>query len=213
MSKFIVIEGVGGAGKTTQIEKLKEKYPDAVFAREPGGTEAGEKIRNLLFEQLDNLDPVAQLYLVHAARWQNIIENILPALEAGKLVICDRFQLSTFAYQVYPSGREDVLEHILETQAQFLAATINPHYIFLDVSPELAAQRIATGREDDNDTFDSKPSDFQELTYQGYKQGLVELALPHTNIDASQDIESVTRAVHQAIEEVISQDDPNKIEE
>ena len=200
MSKFIVIEGGGGAGKTTQITRLQEKYPDALFVREPGGTVPGEAMRELLFAHAKNLDPIAQLYLVHAARWQNVVENIMPALESGKMVICDRFQLSTFAYQVFTSGREDVMEHMLETQAQFLNVGVNPHYVFLDIEPEEAMKRISTGREEDTDTFDGMGMEFQNMIYQGYKQGLQEMGVDHTVIDARQEVEEVFSEVVQTIE-------------
>ena len=205
MSKFIVIEGVGGAGKTTQIENLKKQYPDALFVREPGGTIPGEDIRDVLFKHVKNLDPIAQLYLVHSARWQNVIENILPALERDQIVICDRFQLSTFAYQVFPSSRDDVMEHMLETQAQFLAIGLQPHYIFLDVEPEISMKRIETGREDDNDSFDDMALDFHNMTYQGYKQGITEMGLSCSVIDAGQNIDAVTKDVQQAVKDVIAE--------
>ena len=200
MSNFFVIEGCGGSGKTTQIEALREKYPNALFIREPGGTVPGEDMRELLFKHVEVLDPIAQLYLVHAARWQNVIENILPALEAGQVVICDRFQLSTFAYQVFPFGREDVLEHLLETQAQFLNIGINPHYIFLDIDPEESFKRIQKGREGDTDTFDTMAMDFQKGIYNGYKQGVVEMGVNYSRIDASQSIEEVTKEVYKVVE-------------
>lgn len=204
MSKFIVIEGGGGAGKSTQIEKLKQKYPDALFVREPGGTVPGEDMRELLFKHAKALDPIAQLYLVHAARWQNVIENILPALERGQMVICDRFQLSTFAYQVYTHGHDHLMDHMLETQAQFLHVDVNPHYIFLDISPEESMTRIATGREDDTDTFDEMGMEFQKMIYQGYQQGLVEMGVNHTIVDARQDIDTVFSDVVAAIEQEIN---------
>ena len=210
MSKFIVIEGCGGAGKTTQIQKLQAKYPDALFIREPGGTVPGEEMRELLFRHAKELDPIAQLYLVHAARWQNVIENILPALEQGRMVVCDRFQLSTFAYQVFTHGRDDLMEHMLETQAQFLHAGLKPHYIFLDISPEESMVRIATGREDDTDTFDEMGMEFQRLIYQGYKQGLSELGLGYTVIDARNDIEQVATDVAEAVEVELNQEDDNE---
>ncbi|MFW0871245.1 MAG: dTMP kinase [Patescibacteria group bacterium] len=206
MSKFIVLEGVGGSGKSTQIERLKQKYPDAVFVREPGATKAGEEIRELLFAQAGNLDPVAQLYLVHAARWQNVIENIAPALEAGKIVFCDRFQLSTFAYQVYLSGRDDVLEHLLETQAQFISVGINPHYIFLDIPPEESFKRLEGTRNGDTDSFDQYSMEYQSRIYQGYKQGIQEMGISYTLIDANQDFDAVSVDVDRAIQKELESD-------
>lgn len=201
MSKFIVLEGITGSGKSIQIEQLQIIYPDAVFTRTPGGTISGEKMRELLFSEADNLDPITQLYVVHASRWQNIVENIAPALLAGQHVFCDRFQLSTFAYQVYQSGREDVMEHLLETQAQFLNVGINPHYIFLDIEPAETLSRI--NDRIDNDTFDEKDSDFHQSIYNGYKQGLAELGIDYTVVDARGSVEDVTARVRQAVRDVI----------
>ena len=106
MSKglFITFEGIDGCGKSTQLELLKEDFRkeglDFIEVREPGGTAVGEKIRNILLDrQNDSMTRMAELLLFEAARAQITEEVIIPALESGKHVICDRFYDSTSAYQ------------------------------------------------------------------------------------------------------------------
>lgn len=97
---FIAIEGVDGSGKTTAIEIIKELAPDAVFTREPGGTKLGEELRQYLLHREDvEVSPMAEAMLLAASRTQHMKEVILPALEAKKVVITDRFTMSSYVYQ------------------------------------------------------------------------------------------------------------------
>jgi dTMP kinase len=102
--KFITFEGLDGAGKSTQLERLagelREQGLDVVITREPGGTPTGEKIRQLLLDtRTSRLAPLAELALMFASRAQHIQEVIAPALAAGQIVLCDRFTDSSEAYQ------------------------------------------------------------------------------------------------------------------
>jgi dTMP kinase len=102
--KFITFEGLDGAGKSTQLErlagKLREQGLNVVVTREPGGTPTGEKIRQLLLDtRTSGLAPLAELALMFASRAQHIQEVIAPALAAGQIVLCDRFTDSSEAYQ------------------------------------------------------------------------------------------------------------------
>ncbi len=100
---FIAFEGVEGSGKSTQIQlvaaALRELGLDPVVTREPGGTAAGEAIRAIVLDRDLHLDPVAELMLMLAARAVFVGEVVRPALESGRLVLADRYELSTFAYQ------------------------------------------------------------------------------------------------------------------
>jgi dTMP kinase len=98
---FITFEGPEGSGKTTQIEMLGEALAasDPVVVREPGGTELGEQLRDILLVHSVEIDPEAEMYLFMAARRQLVGEVIAPALEAGRIVIADRYHDSTLAYQ------------------------------------------------------------------------------------------------------------------
>jgi dTMP kinase len=98
---FITFEGTEGSGKTTQVELLGEKlsYRQPLMLREPGGTELGERLREVVLNSGMELDGEAEMYLFMAARRQLLQELIMPALALGRIVIADRYQDSTFAYQ------------------------------------------------------------------------------------------------------------------
>lgn len=104
-NRLIALEGIDGAGKSTQARllalRLQHETPDAeiVTVREPGATAGGEAIRNLLREQYGQLHPVTELFLFNAARCQLVEEVILPALKRGAIVIADRYVASSWAYQ------------------------------------------------------------------------------------------------------------------
>jgi len=102
--KFITFEGLDGCGKTTQLEKLaavlRGEGVDVLTTREPGGTEIGERIRTVLLDsRTAGLDPMAEMALMFASRAQQLAQIIVPSLESGKWVLCDRFTDSTEAYQ------------------------------------------------------------------------------------------------------------------
>lgn len=105
---FITFEGIEGSGKTTQIkllgERLKKQGLKVLTTYEPGDTDVGQKIRNILLETEININPLCELILYFADRVQHVNEKIKPYLEAGFIVICDRFTDSTVAYQGYARG-------------------------------------------------------------------------------------------------------------
>lgn len=105
---FITFEGIEGSGKTTQIkllgERLKKQGLKVLTTYEPGDTDVGQKIRNILLEPEINIDPLCELILYFADRVQHVNEKIKPYLETGFIVICDRFTDSTVAYQGYARG-------------------------------------------------------------------------------------------------------------
>ena len=105
---FITFEGPDGAGKSTQVQLLREYLAESepVYIREPGGTSVGEAIRSLLLDSKHEIDAVAEMYLFFAARAQGVKELIDPALAANKIVIADRYHDSTIAYQGAGSGIE-----------------------------------------------------------------------------------------------------------
>jgi dTMP kinase len=107
--QFITFEGIDGSGKSTQVRMLAERLRadgrDVLEAVEPGGTAIGRQIRRILLDAANqDLRPTAELLLYFASRAQNVEECILPALAAGKIVLCDRFTDSTLAYQGYARG-------------------------------------------------------------------------------------------------------------
>ena len=143
--KFIVIEGIDGSGKTTQIQEICDWLPNSglidkniklVKTREPGGTFLGEKIRDLILSNDENNQPsyLTELLLYSADRAEHISKIILPALREGNWVITDRFTGSTFAYQGY--GR-DININIIKELEKIVCQKLKPDITFLlEISPE-----------------------------------------------------------------------------
>ena len=96
---FITFEGIEGSGKSTQVRRLAERIPNALATKEPGGTPTADRIRAILLDTASTIDPVAEVFLFAASRRQHVTEVIRPALEAGRVVLCDRFADATLAYQ------------------------------------------------------------------------------------------------------------------
>ncbi len=139
---FITFEGIEGVGKTTQLQKafdlLEAKHPGRVVAtREPGGTRSGEAIRALMLQaDADSIDGITEMLLVFAARRQHLREVIEPALQAGKIVLCDRFTDATFAYQ---GGGRGVDERQIGLLQELVQDALRPQLTLLLDAP------VATG--------------------------------------------------------------------
>jgi dTMP kinase len=142
---FFAFEGIDGCGKSTQVSLLKEKLNGVGYSvdvtREPGGTVISERIREILIDpQYSEMNDECEILLYLAARAQHVHQRIIPALESGKIVLCDRFQLATFAYQGY--GRGFPLERLIELNA-FATGTNAPDVTFVfDISVEEAFSRM-----------------------------------------------------------------------
>lgn len=136
---FITLEGVEGAGKTTQIKRLAEALGDTVVVtREPGGTPISEQIRDV-FLTANSMSATTELMLIAAARAQHVTELILPALNDGQIVICDRFSDATIAYQGYRKG---VDLKLIEQVNQIATGGLKPDITFLlDLPPDIGLQR------------------------------------------------------------------------
>ena len=133
MGALITFEGIEGCGKTTQLEllysKMKSLKVPVLTTREPGGTELGRGLRDiLLFSEKDSLDMGTELLLYEADRIQHVKEVILPALKKGINVLCDRFIDSTIAYQVYGRGLDFEL---VDQMNKFASCGLEPDLTFL----------------------------------------------------------------------------------
>ena len=168
---FITFEGVDGCGKSTQQRLLgeylsKEGY-DILFTREPGGCALAEKIRELLLDvENSEMDDKTEALLYAAARAQHIAQVIRPALQEGKIVLCDRFIDSSLAYQGV--GRGLGIKDIMEIN-QFATGGIMPDKtFFLDFPPELAFERMSKKRV--HDRLEQEEMQFHQLLYSGFAQ-------------------------------------------
>ncbi len=143
-SRFIVLEGIDGCGKSTQVQLLGEWLRGAGYAvtltREPGGTALAERLRALILDQTITCSPRAELLMLLAARAQHVAEVIAPALDAGGVVICDRFTLSSLAYQ--GAGRGLPEDEILAANATATGGVMPDLTIVLDVPLEVTMGRI-----------------------------------------------------------------------
>lgn len=147
--RFITLEGIDGAGKSTQIDviadRLRAHGADLVITREPGGTAVGEALRNVVLHQ--PMTARTETLVIFAARAEHVATVVEPALAAGRWVLCDRFTDATFAYQGGGRGVSDADITVLE---QWVHAALQPDLTLLfDVPPEVAARRLAASREAD----------------------------------------------------------------
>ncbi|HBM45857.1 MAG: Thymidylate kinase [Parcubacteria group bacterium GW2011_GWF2_38_76] len=203
--KFIVIEGDDGSGKSSAIDYLKKKFggrKDVVFSKEPGGTLVGDKIRTILQDkENEDMSVMTDLLLYSASRAENIEKVILPALNSGVHVICDRFDLSTLAYQIYARGRQDYLK-FFEKLNKFVIADCKPDlYLFLDVSPEIGAER-SRKRGEELSRFDAKSIEFHSRVRDGYRVHLRQK--PHKIIDTNcMSLEDVRVKAHKIIVSIL----------
>lgn len=190
---FIALEGIDGSGKTTQAARLAAALGEqTLLVREPGGTTAGERIRELLKDGEVMLDPMAELLLFLAARAQLVSEVIRPAIEAGRDVVCDRFGDSSIAYQGVARGLgAERVEELCDLATGGLWPDLT---LLLRLHPEVAAERIAAeGRAPDR--FEGEGMELQRLVAEGYEDVARRYPDRVRVVDASGDPDQVHAAV------------------
>jgi dTMP kinase len=201
MALFISFEGIDGSGKSTQIRFLesylcKQGVP-VVVAREPGGTEVGNTIRQILLHSKNTrLKPVSELLLYYASRYQNLHENILPALTAGKWVLCDRFADASMAYQGYGRGISQDFIRLLDQEV--IRERVPDLTLYIDIEPLVglsrARERNQCSRHDEG-RFENESEEFFTKVREGYLRLAKENPLRIKTIDGNQSIEDVHRDI------------------
>ena len=189
---FISFEGVDGSGKTTQVallaDALREEGRDVVATREPGGTPAGERIRELLLEGAE-IAPWTEAALFAAARAQLVDEVIRPALARGADVICDRYIDSSLAYQGIARGLG--VERVLELNLLATSGLLPDRTFFLAISPE-----DTTGRKNaEPDRIEREGDEFAAIVDQGYRELAAIFAKRVVTIDATMPASDISREV------------------
>ena len=191
--KFITVEGSDGSGKTSFItfatEYLKEKGYKVITTREPGGTVFSEKVRELLFDSLNDIDAKTESLLFCASRRDHIVKKILPYVNDGYIVICDRFVDSSVAYQSYGRGLDK--QEILDINA-YTTDNLEPDltlYFSIDVEVGLAR----TKNRDDNNRMDQESLNFYKNVKRGYDDLSKENSERIKVIDASDAFENVQK--------------------
>ena len=199
--KFITFEGVDGAGKSTHIDEVISFLESQKIAvkrtREPGGTQLGEKLRELLLH--DEMDPETETLLMFAARRQHIAEVIKPALDEGVFVVSDRFTDATYAYQY--GGKQ-----VAYSKIQTLEAWVHPDLkadltLLFDLPVEISIDRLKKNRTPDKFEKES------EAFFNRLRNVYLDLARQHPNryriINANQPIETVSHDVIEAIKTIL----------
>jgi dTMP kinase len=198
---FITLEGPDGSGKTTQwrmlVDWLKAQGYPVLATREPGGTRIGEEIRTLLHDCANTaMAPFAEILLYSASRAQLVAEVILPALDAGQIVLCDRYFDSTYAYQGYGRGLPlDALRAITAFATQGLHPDLT---LYLDVSPEVGLQRREHSGEPLN-RLDREALDFHRRVREGYLALAAAAPERWRVVDASGSIDEVQDALRELL--------------
>ncbi len=165
---FITFEGIDGSGKTTQVKefirRLKNYSIPFLLFREPGGTKIGEKVREILLDKSNTgMLPITELLLYSASRYQLTCKSIIPALETGKVVICDRFYDSTTAYQGYARGIDlSFIERLNSVATESLVPDLT---FILDISLFEREKRI---RDKDLDRLEQEDIEFQKRVREGF---------------------------------------------
>ncbi|HCC49111.1 MAG TPA: dTMP kinase [Elusimicrobia bacterium] len=186
---FIVLEGPDRSGKSTQAALLKawleERGREVLVTREPGGTRLSEQIREILLDPESNIEPMTELFLYETSRIKHTLEKILPALKAGKVIISDRYTLSTTAYQGYGRGLD---LKTVETLNRIATLNLKPHLtIVIDIPDRIFTQREKTrpGR----DRMERQSDLFRRRVNRAYK--LLARRPGVTRVDGGRDIEAI----------------------
>lgn len=188
---FIVLEGGEGSGKSTAAQYLKaafeEKGYEVVVTREPGGVSAAENIREVILAH--DMAAWTEALLFAAARNEHLHEKVLPALEKGKVVICDRYIHSSLAYQGHAGGIG--MQRVFDLNAPFLELKRPDMVLFLDIAPEKGLDRIRSNRRDTN-RIDEKALSYHQKVYEGYQKAMADF-YPMTRIQAAVSLEQLNK--------------------
>ena len=202
--KFITLEGIDGAGKSTQlawiVELLQRAGLQAIVTREPGGTELGERLRAVLLDKSMTMHAETEALLMFAARCEHLDKVILPALAQGQWVISDRFTDASFAYQGggrgLDTGKLEILEH-------WVQGALQPDLtLYFDVSVEVGQQRVSQIKAADR--FEKERGDFFQRVRAAYLDRAQQFSSRIKIIDSSQSLAQVKAAVEQTLQPLLN---------
>ena len=204
MSKglFITLEGPEGSGKSSAIkivvEKLKALGYEIVMTREPGGTPISEQIRNVILDNNNTEeDPRTEALLYAASRRQHLVEKIWPAINEGKIVICDRYLDSSLAYQGFARGLG--IDNILKVNEYATEGTFPDLTLLFDIEPEIGFERINKNKNREVNRLDKEALSFHHKVREGYLLLSKRFSNRYEVIDASKDLDTVVNNVYNVI--------------
>ena len=201
---FITFEGPDGSGKTTVCnavyQRLKDMGYDVVHTREPGGIEIAEKIRDIILDpQNVMMDAKTEALLYAASRRQYLVEKVIPSIEDGKVVICERFVDSSLAYQGY--GRELGFDEVLSINKFAIGDYFPDMTVYLDVDEKTGLERIKDRAF--KDRLDQESIDFHHRVNEGYQKVIDVFKDRISIVDASKPLDSVIEDALSRVKELI----------
>lgn len=200
---FIVFEGGEGTGKTTAIESIydwiQEKDLKCIKTREPGGIKISEEIRQVILDK-DNtkMDGRTEALLYTAARRQHLVEKVIPALNEGYVVLCDRFIDSSLAYQGFARGLG--IDEVMSINKFAIGEYMPDLSILFDLEPKIGLERISTSGEREINRLDLEKIDFHEKVREGYNKVYKENRDRIVKINAAQSKEGVLKEIKKILE-------------
>lgn len=201
---FLTLDGPDGGGKSTQLKRLVawlgEQGYEAVACRDPGGTPLGEQLRAILLDR--HATPIslrAEMLLFMTSRAQLVEEVIRPALDAGRIVVCDRFLLANVVYQGYAGGLP--VDDLWDVGRVATAGIMPDLSIVLDVPPEVARARIGAPR----DRMEDRPDAYRARVREGFLRALESYPTPYVLIDASGSPEAVAERIEREVARVLGE--------
>ncbi|WP_077369400.1 dTMP kinase [Anaerosalibacter sp. Marseille-P3206] len=203
---FITLEGPDGSGKSTVVEQLSQYLKNSnieyIFTREPGGTEIGEDIRDIILDNNNtNMSPRTEALLYAASRSQHVHEKIKPALQAGKVVLCERFVLSSLVYQGIGRGLGIVdVKNINDFGIEGVKPDLT---LFFDIDPSVSLNRKMVGQ--DIDRLEMEGINFHKEVYNGYLDLINKYPENVVLIDASKSKEEVFKQVKSEVERILKE--------
>ena len=201
---FITFEGPDGSGKTTVCnavyQRLKDMGYDVVHTREPGGIEIAEKIRDIILDpQNVMMDAKTEALLYAASRRQHLVEKVIPSIEDGKVVICERFVDSSLTYQGY--GRELGFDEVLSINKFAIGDYFPDMTVYLDVDEKTGLERIKDRAF--KDRLDQESIDFHHRVNEGYQKVIDVFKDRISIVDASKPLDSVIEDALSRVKELI----------
>jgi dTMP kinase len=203
--KFITFEGIDGCGKSTQMkavaQRLEKEGHRLLLTREPGGTPIAEKIRNVIMStENEEMVSECELLLYLAARAQHVREKIEPALKEGRIVLCDRFQEATFAYQGY--GRALSMD-VLRTMNAFATGGTSPDLtLIFDITVDLSRQRLQSMNKA-TDRMESGSRSFYERIREGYQELARHEPSTIELVDGARPLDEITDRIYRRIADLL----------
>ena len=195
---FITLEGGEGAGKTTianaVIDKLSTLGIEPLYTREPGGITIAAKLREVILDRdHTEMDCRTEALLYAAARRQHLVEKVKPAMDEGRIVLCDRFVDSSIVYQGYARGIG--MDEVREINQFAIEGFMPDLTIFFDIKPEIGLARIAANDSREVNRLDLEGLAFHELVYEGYKKQAKMNPERIVSVDATKSVETLTDEV------------------